>query len=47
MVCLTECFTIGFRAGVHNTSTVGQDKYQSMVIRNQISTAGGDLQASE
>ena len=47
MVCLTERSTIGFRAGVHNTSTVGQDKYQSMVIRNQISTAGGDLQASE
>ena len=47
MVCLTECFTIGFRAGVHNTSTVGQDKYQSMVIRNQTSRAGGELQASE
>ena len=47
MVCLTERSTIGFRAGVCNTSTVGQDKYQSVVIRNQTSTAGGELQASE
>ena len=49
MVCLTECSTIGFRAGVCNTSTVGQDKYQSSPwsIRNQTSTAVGELQASE
>ena len=47
MVCLTEWPTIGFRGGVHNTSTVVQDQYQSLVLRNQISTEGGELQASE
>ena len=31
VVCLTECPTIGFRAGVHNTSTIGQDQYQYLV----------------
>ena len=45
--CLTECPTIGFRAGVHNTSTVVRTSSSPWSIRNQTSTAGGELQASK
>ena len=38
---------IGFRAGVHNTSTVVRTSSSPWSIRNQTSTAGGELQASK